>query len=78
MSATVYIQCGAGSSTTYIERSVPQANYATIDRGGNLVLYCGIDGCGPQAGLFKQWDHVVIDQRWVRDPNGRFVSKENR
>jgi hypothetical protein len=80
MSAVVFIQCGVGSAVTYVERAVPSANYAEVTEAGYLRLKTGGGGYteGEHAGLFKQWDHVVIDQRWLRGPGGRFVSKENR
>lgn len=72
MSATVYITCKDG---TFMARDVPSANHAQVDGAGRLLL--STRQYGEHAGLFKQWDHVVIDQRWIRGHDGKFVSKEN-
>lgn len=71
MSATVYISCQDG---TFMSRTVPNGNHADITRDGHLLLTTG--PYGQHAGLFKQWDHVVINQRYLKGPDGRFVSKE--
>lgn len=77
MSAEVYILAADGQ---YLRRNVPAANHAEVTPQGYLLLKTGGGGYtdGEHAGLFKQWDHVVIDQRWLRGPGGKFVSKENR
>lgn len=61
-----------------MEVEVPDANYVRVLESGYLELRCGTDGYSEMAGLFKNWNHVVIKQRWLRGPGGRFVSKENR
>lgn len=80
MSARVAIQCGIGSpndAEEYIYVACPDANHAHVNDKGHLVLSVQ-DSYSEMAGYFKQWDHVVINQRWLRGPGGRFVSKENR
>lgn len=78
MSATVYIQgtnCTPKSDEDFIARECPAANHAYVNEAGHLVLHCGTDSYSELAGLFKQWHHVVIDQRWLRGPGGRFVKR---
>lgn len=54
---------------------VPDANHAIIDNQGRLVLYCGNDGYGQMAGIFKTWEWVSITQRRLRGSNGQFISR---
>lgn len=54
---------------------VPDANHATIDNQGRLVLYCGNDSYGQMAGIFKAWEWVSITQRRLRGPDGKFVAR---
>lgn len=70
MSATVYIMT---DSRQYMPREVPDANAAEVTRDGHLLLRTR--DYGEQAGLFKQWDHVVISPARLRDEHGRFVKR---
>jgi hypothetical protein len=68
MSAIVYI---LDSERGYMSRQVPAANHAEVTSAGHLQL--STTSYGQHAGLFKQWDHVVITPD--RGPDGRFIKK---
>lgn len=70
MSATVYILT---QDHSYMTREVPDANNAEVTEHGHLKLRTRQSG--EHAGLFKQWDHVVIRQDRLRDEHGRFVKR---
>jgi hypothetical protein len=73
VSATVYILTDLRE---YIPREVPDANSAEVSREGHLILRTR--DYGEQAGLFKQWDHVVINPARLRDEHGRFAKRDAR
>lgn len=68
MSAVVYLLT---AERQYMSRSVPEANHAEVTDAGYLRLLT--TSYGQHAGLFKQWDHVVITPN--RGPDGRFTKK---
>lgn len=79
MSAVVYIKepfTGADNETRFYAVEVPQGNHARVNDDGHLVIETRSTWGKEQAGLFTDWDHVVIDQRWLRGSDGRFISKE--